>query len=367
MSPQYDSRERQVAGTIGWEKAIKSRRETCRLMWGAFLLCLLLAPCFQAQAGAKRLRLGYFPNITHGQALYARATGELEKMVGVSVEWIPFNAGPSVIEALFVDAIDAAFIGPSPTINGYIKSKGEKFVIVAGASSGGAGLVVRNDSGIGGEKDFHGRVIATPQLGNTQDLAARAWFAAKGYRLKETGGTVSLVPLSNPDQLTMFKKKQIDGAWTIEPWLSRLELEGGGRLFLDEKSLWPEGRYVTTHLVVHRKFLTENRDLVNKLLTAHVEITQRMNADKAATARLLNGQLKKDTGKELKDEVISRALSRVEFTWDPIAPSLAKLAEIAHRIKFLRPSPRLDGIYELKPLNAVLRQKSLPEVSDGVR
>ncbi|ABB31238.1 ABC transporter, substrate-binding protein [Geobacter metallireducens GS-15] len=351
-----------MAGAIGWEKAIKSGR-----VWGAFLLCLLLVPWSQSHAGAKRLRLGYFPNITHGQALYARATGELEKMMGVPIEWIPFNAGPSVIEALFVDALDAAFIGPSPTINGYIKSKGEKFVIVAGASSGGAGLVVRKDSGIGGEKDFHGKVIATPQLGNTQDLAARAWFAAKGYRLKETGGTVSLVPLSNPDQLTMFKKKQIDGAWTIEPWLSRLELEGGGRLFLDEKSLWPEGRYVTTHLVVHRKFLAENEELVKKLLTAHVELTQRMNADKVATARLLNGQLKKDTGKELEGEVISRALSRVEFTWDPIAPSMAKLAEIAHRIKFLRTSPRLDGIYELNPLNAVLRQKNLPEVSDGVR
>lgn len=364
--------------SLRWNKAEKTCRKV-RLTtasaqglqrsftWVIFLLFLLLSSWSQAQAGAKRLRLGYFPNITHGQALYARATGELEKAIGVPIEWVPFNAGPSAIEALFVDAIDATFIGPSPTVNGYIKSKGEKFVIVAGACSGGAGLVVRKDSGIGGEKDFDGKVIATPQLGSTQDLAARAWFAAKGYHLKETGGTVSLVPLSNPDQLTMFTKKQIDGAWTIEPWLSRLELEGGGRLFLDEKSLWPEGRYVTTHLVVNKKFLAENGDLVKKLLTAHVELTQRMNADKAAAARLLNAQLKKDTGKELKEEVIGRALARVEFTWDPIAPSLRKSADIAHKIKFLRDPPRLDGIYALKTLNAVLREKNLPEVRDGVR
>lgn len=335
--------------------------------WGIFLACLLLPCRSEAEGGGRRLRLGYFPNITHAQALYARATGEFEKAVGVLIEWVPFNAGPSAIESLFIDAVDATFLGPSPTINGYIKSKGEKFVIVAGAASGGAGLVVREDSRIAGEKDFNGRVIATPQLGNTQDLAARAWFAAKGYRLKEQGGTVALVPLSNPDQLTMFKKKQIDGAWTVEPWLSRLELEGSGRLFLDEKTLWPDGRYVTTHLVVNKKFLAMNQDLCGKLLAAHVEVTRRINADKGAAAKILNEQLKKETGKALKAEVITRALDRVELTWDPIAPSLRKSAETAHKIRFLRQAPRLEGIYSLNLLNAVLREKNLPEVSDAER
>ncbi|HYS43718.1 MAG TPA: ABC transporter substrate-binding protein, partial [Geobacteraceae bacterium] len=188
-----------------------------------FILASLLLPCLvRAQPAGSPLRLGYFPNITHAQALYARATGEFEKALGIPIEWVPFNAGPSAIEALFIDAVDATYVGPGPTINGYIKSKGAKFVIVAGSASGGAGLVVRQDSGIAEEKDFNGKVIATPQMGNTQDIAARAWFADKGYRLKEQGGTVELVPLANSDQLTMFKKKQIDGAWTVEPWLSRL-------------------------------------------------------------------------------------------------------------------------------------------------
>jgi NitT/TauT family transport system substrate-binding protein len=336
-------------------------------MWKIVLWMLLLAGGAQAQTGTKPLRVGYFPNITHAQALYARATGEFEKAVGVPIQWVSFNAGPSAIEALFVDAVDATFIGPSPTINGYIKSKGEKFVIVSGSASGGAGLIVRQDSGIQTEKDFNGKVIATPQLGNTQDLAARAWFASHHYRLKERGGTVALIPLSNPDQLTMFKKKQIDGAWTVEPWLSRLELEGSGRIFLEEKTLWPEGRYVITHLVVNKRFLAENQELWKKLLAAHVAITQRINADKAAAAKVLNDQLKKETGKALKPEVISRALGRVELTWDPIAPSLRKSAQAAHEIKFLRAAPKLDGIYSLQLLNTVLREKNLPEVSEPER
>ncbi len=348
-------------------KQTASVRKILNLAWLVALMCLLSAVCAcdkQEQTTGEPLRLGYFPNITHAQALYARATGDFEKAIGVPIKWVPFNAGPSAIESLFIDAIDATFIGPSPTINGYIKSKGEKFVIVAGAASGGAGLVVRRDSGIKGEKDFAGKNIATPQLGNTQDLAARAWFAKKGYRLKEAGGTVSLLPLSNPDQLTMFQKKQIDGAWTVEPWLSRLEREGSGRLFLDEKTLWPDGRYVTTHLIVNKRFLAGNQQLMKKLLAAHVAVTQKINADKASAAKILNKQLKKETGKALKPEVIGSAMKHVELTWDPVASSLRKNAEIAYSAGFLKTAPRLEGIYSLTILNAVLRENNLPEVSD---
>lgn len=335
-----------------------------KLLVFAALAAVLLASASHAQS-AKRLRLGYFPNITHAQALFARATGEFEKALGTPIEWVPFNAGPSAIEALFIDAVDATFIGPSPTINGYIKSRGEKFVIIAGGASGGAGLVVREDSRIRADADFHQKMIATPQLGNTQDVSARAWFASKGYQLKEKGGTVSLIALSNPDQLTMFMKMQIDGAWTVEPWVSRLELEGAGRLFLDEKTLWPNGRYVTTHLVANRRFLGAHPEVITKLLSAHVEVTDRINADKSAAAKLLNEQLKKETGKPLKPEVIARALDRVEFTWDPIASSLHKSAQAAHEIRFLRAPPQLAGIYSLKLLNAVLRERNRPEVTDS--
>jgi NitT/TauT family transport system substrate-binding protein len=325
-------------------------------------LATLAVSIFSAQ-GAEELRLGFFPNITHGQALYAKATGEFEKTIGAHIKWTAFNAGPTAIESLFVNAIDATYIGPGPTVNGYIKSRGEEFVIVAGAASGGAGLVLRKDSGIKSDTEFNGKVIATPQLGNTQDIAARTWFMDKGYKFRERGGKLTIIPLSNPDQLTMFKKKQIDGAWTVEPWLSRLELEADGELFLDEKSIWPEGKYVTTHLIVSRALLVNNPDLVKKLIDAHVTVTKKLNADRAETAKILNDQLKVETGKALKPEVITRALSRVEFTWDPAPASLFKGAEGAHRIGYIRAAPKLDGIYALDLLNQVLKEQSLPTVA----
>src|SRR4051812_23848474 len=174
----------------------------------------LCFPCpLHSANSARTLRLGHFPNITHAQAVYARAGGQFEKKLGIPIKWISFNAGPTAIEAMFADAVDATFVGPNPAINGFMKSKGEKFVIIAGGASGGSGLVLRNDAGINSERDFDGKTIATPQLGNTQDVAARIWFTGHGYKFKEKGGSLALIPLSNPDQLTMFKKKQIHGAW----------------------------------------------------------------------------------------------------------------------------------------------------------
>lgn len=313
---------------------------------------------------ARQLRLGLFPNLTHAQAIYARADGQFERKIGVPIKWSSFNAGPTAIEALFTDAVDAAFVGPTPAINGFIKSKGENFVIIAGSTSGGAGLVVRKEAGIKTDKDFDGKTIATPQLGNTQDVAARLWFGEHGYKFREKGGSLTLVTLSNPDQLTLFRKKQIHGAWTVEPWVARLEIEGDGELFLDEKTLWPEGRYVTTQLVVRRDFLAGNFILVKNLLAAHVEVTQQINADKAAAGRLLNEELRKETGKALPDAVISRAMGRIEFTWDPISPSLRKYAAGTHKIGFLRKPPELHGIYSLKLLNEVLKEKGLPAVTE---
>lgn len=308
------------------------------------------------------LRLGFFPNITHGQALYAKSTGDFERITGAKIKWVAFNAGPTAIESIFANAIDATYIGPSPAINGFIKSRGQEFVIVAGAASGGSGLIVRKGSGIRSDRDFDGKIIASPQLGNTQDVAARLWFAEKGYKLKEKGGSVTLLPLSNPDQLVMFKKGEIHGAWTVEPWLARLELEGNGEMFLDEKSLHEGGRYVTTQLVVSKDFLQRDRALVGKLLLAHVEVTQKLNADKAAAAKLLNEQLKVETGKSLSHEAITRALERVEFTWDPIQATLYKAADAAYKVRFLRKPPALAGIYVLGPLNEALRENNLPQI-----
>ncbi len=334
------------------------------VLWVFCVIGSARAPDVHAEPEARELRLGHFPNLTHAQPVYARAGGQFEKKIGVPIRWISFNAGPTAIEAIFGDALDASFVGPSPALNGFIKSKGRKFVIIAGTASGGTGLVVRKAAGIRSVGDFNGRIIATPQLGNTQDVAARLWFGEQGYKLREKGGTLTLLPLSNPDQLTLFQKGEIQGAWTVEPWLSRLELEGGGELFIDENTLWPGGRHVTTQLIMNRKFLTTNPTLVSNLLTALVEVTQEINADKAAAAVILNAELKKETGKPLSEAVLKRAMDRIEFTWDPLSASLRQSAVTAHRLGLLRSSPDLTGIYSLGLLNEVLRGKHLPPVAD---
>jgi NitT/TauT family transport system substrate-binding protein len=334
--------------------------------WFRTAITLLLAFLSHVSVHGAEIRLGFFPNITHAQALYAKATRFLETN-GLQVHWQTFNAGPTAIEALFSDAVDATYVGPSPTINGYIKSHGEKFVVIAGAASGGAALVVPDNSNIESPKDFNGKTLATPQLGNTQDVAARIWLMDHGLRPRAQGGTINLIPLSNADQLTMFKTRQIDAAWTVEPWVARLELEAKGRIFLEEKALWPEGKYVTTQLVVTRKFLKEQPDAVRRLLAAHVAITQRINADKIKAVAIVNEQIRRETSRALRVDVIERALERVELTWDPIANSLQKQADAAYKIHFLRRKPDLRGIYEIGLLNEILREKNLPTVIADIK
>jgi len=308
------------------------------------------------------IRLGHFPNVTHAQAVLARATQAYEKELGGKIQWATFNAGPSAVEALFAEAIDATYIGPNPTVNGYVKSGGKSFCVVAGSACGGAALVVRNDAPIERHTDFHNRTVATPQLGNTQDVAARAWFAKQGYRLKEKGGDLTLLSLANPDQLLMFRKKQLDAAWTVEPWVSRLLLEGNGRVYLEERSLWPEGQYVTAHLIVSRKFLEKNPKTVKSLIRAHVAMTRQIAAEPSRIIELLRGELKSETGKDLNPKVIEGAFSRVTFTWDPAERSLQRSALDAYEAGFMKTKPDLAGLYDLRLLNEVLAESGLPPV-----
>ncbi|MBZ5589815.1 MAG: ABC transporter substrate-binding protein [Acidobacteriia bacterium] len=328
---------------------------------------LLAASCGSRPASptAVKLRLGHFPNVTHAQVLYGRATGSFEKAVGAPIAWTQFNAGPSAVEALFAGAVDASYVGPNPAINGFIKSQGRSFVIVAGAASGGAALVVRADAGITSESDFHGKTVATPQLANTQDVAARLWFADHGYTTREKGGDLTILPLANPDQLLMFQKRQIDAAWTVEPWVSRLEQEGHGRVFLEENRLWPDGKYVTALLVVRREFLAAHRDLVVRLLTAHVEATLTINGGKDAAVPLLAAEIRRETAKALPEAIVRSSLARIELGWDPLPTALAKSADDAHRIGFLHDRPNLNGIVEAGPLNEVLAARGLPPVAAG--
>jgi len=305
------------------------------------------------------VRVGYFPNISHSQALVGRSQGAFERSLGPGfrVEWKQFNAGPSVIEAIFAGALDLAYIGPSPSLNGSIQSHGEALRVIAGACSGGASLVVREGAGIQKAADFRGKRIASPQLGNTQDVALRSWIHAQGLVTTDKGGDVQILPLANPDQLTLFLKGQLDGAWAPEPWATRLIHEGHGRLFLDERQLWPQGQFVSTQLIVRTEFLRQHPDVVRQWLRAHVELTDWINAHPSETKQLLNAEIQKDTGKSFPVTELDEAYARLTPTWDPLRASLAHSAQASVQAGLLRRMPDLSKFYDLSILNQVLSEK----------
>jgi NitT/TauT family transport system substrate-binding protein len=251
-----------------------------------------------------------------------------------------------------------AYIGPNPTTAGYVRSRGEALRVIAGAMSGGAALVVRPGANIHKPEDFRGKKIASPQLGSTQDVALRSWMLSHNLKPKEKGGDVQIVPIANPDQLTLFAKGELDAAWAPEPWASRLIQEAGARLFLDERDLWPDRQFVTAHLIVRTAFLREHPDLVKNWLRAHVDLTQWINANPADAKQLLNQQIQKDTGKWLPLKVLDEACSRLQPTYDPIRASLLTSVQQSYDAGFLgRERPDVSGLYDLSPLNEVLRER----------
>ena len=330
-----------------------------RTLFAAGALAVFLSALSFGQS-VVTVRVGAFPNITHAQAMVGKANGAFEKAMGpnVRIEWKSFNAGPSAIEALFAGAIDMTYIGPNPTISGYVRSGGQALHVVAGASSGGAALVVRNDSGISKATDFHGKKVASPQLGNTQDVSLRAWLRTNGLKTTDKGGDVQVIPLANPDQLTLFLKKDLDAAWAPEPWATRLIREGNGRLFLDERTLWPNGQFVCANLIVNSKFLKEHPEIVKNWLRAHVELTDWINKNLPQAKKLLNQQIQKETGKALPDGVLDEAFGRLQVTYDPLRASLLTSAKSAFDAGFLgRQMPDLSNLYDLSLLNQVLAEK----------
>lgn len=303
------------------------------------------------------LRLGYFANVTHAPAIIGEEKGLFAQALGsrVKIEYVYFNSGTEAIEALFSGAIDASFMGPNPAINAFAKSKGAALRIVAGTTSGGASLVVR--PGIGSAADLKSTKLATPSLGNTQDVALRAWLAAQDYQADVTGGgDVSIIPQASADTLTAFQSQAIDGAWAPEPWATRLVREGGGHVLVDERDLWPNRDFVTTHLVVATDYLAKNPAIVKGLITGLLDAIDQANADPTAAQATVNAGIKHITSKALPIATISGAWDKMRFTADPIASSLEKSKNDAVAAGLLKPVD-LKGIYDLTILNQVLAER----------
>lgn len=333
----------------------------------AVLLALAGSACNRGPATTTSgvIRVGYFPNLTHSQAIVGLARGDFERALGpnATIEPVLFNAGPSVIEALFAGQIDLAYVGPNPAINGFVQSHGEALRIVSGATSGGVSLVVRTDAGITSPADLDGKRIASPQLGGTQDVALRAYLVSHGFQTKEKGGTVDVIPTQNPQIMNLVKQKQIDGAWVPEPWASRLVVEAGCTVLVDERELWPDSNFVTAQVIVRKAYVDAHRDVVAKWIDAHVAVTQWLVAHPSEAQALINQRLEVLTGKAIAPEALARAWGAMRPTWDPLATSLVENAKAAHAAGFLAAEPDLDGIYDLSLLNDVLHKQGLPEVA----
>jgi NitT/TauT family transport system substrate-binding protein len=313
------------------------------------LVAILIASWQPGTAVAQQtvVRVGHFPNVTHVQALVARNFERRNKSwfaprlgQNVKVEWYVYNAGPSAMEAIFTNAIDMTYVGPSPALNAYFRSRGEEVRIVAGAVNGGSALVVQGDGGLKIPADFRGRKIATPQFGNTQDVAARAWLVAGGLKITQTGGDAQVVPTQNADQLSLFQRKQIDAVWTVEPWVTRLEREAGGKVLVDEKTA------VTTVLASSVKFLKEKRDLASRFVTAHRGLTDWIRKNPEEARRMMTDELSAIVRAELSPEIMAGAWGRMDIKSDVSVDEFTGWLKDAQKVGFIRNPPDLGRFVE---------------------
>ncbi len=309
------------------------------------------------QGPAAQLRLGYFPNVTHAAALVGLEKGLFTQELGSGTKLVPtkFNAGPDAVGALLGGSLDASFIGSGPAINAFAKSNGEAVQLVAGATSGGAQFVVRD--GIAKPEDLVGKTVVTPQLGNTQDVSLKKWLSDNSLT-----GKVKVTNLENAQTLDAFKQGKVDAAWLPEPWSSRLVLDAGAKVFLDETTLWPDGKFPTTVLIVRTKFLQEHPQTVRALVKGLLAATESANADPAAAKTAVNAQLKELTGKELKPAVIDRAFGNITLTVDPVAATFPQLAKDAVTAAVAKEPADVAGFANLSALNDILKQAGKPEV-----
>jgi NitT/TauT family transport system substrate-binding protein len=307
----------------------------------ALLLPAFFSSCEKKSDGGPNapltLRVGHFPNITHAQALVAaqlsrQGKGWFEERLGAGtkIEWFVYNAGPSAMEALAAGSIDLTYVGPNPALNLYVKTKGDEVRIVAGSANGGAALVVQADGRLSKPEDFRGKAIGTPQLGNTQDVAARAWLTKQGYKITQLGGDVKVLPTANPDQLALFADGKLDGVWTVEPWVSRLELDAKGKIYLEQKDA------VTTVLTSTAAMVSKQSAVVKKFAAAHAELTEWINKNTDEAKKLANAELKELTKREMPAELIDRSWGRITFTSKVQRADLDAFVAEAQSVGFLK-------------------------------
>ena len=316
------------------------------MMW-IVLLGAFMATAPSVVSAGDTIRVGHFPNVTHVQGLVAHhlsrtGRGWFEQRLGpdVKIEWYIYNAGPSAMEAILADSIDLTYVGPSPALNAYTKSNGEEIRIVAAAAAGGAALVIQADSGLKQPSDFRGKTIATPQLGNTQDIAARAWLGNGGLKITQTGGDDFIIPTPNPDKLALFKNKKLDAVWTVEPWVSRLERDAGGKVLVEQSN------ESITVLVSSVKFLKTKRDLAARFIRAHRELTDWIVSHPEEAKQMVRQELAAETKADVSPELIAQSWKRIVLKNDASLDEYQHFVANAQRAGFIRSIPDLSRLIE---------------------
>jgi len=311
------------------------------------------------------IRLGYLPNVTHAQALYGVTTGAYQAVLGseLTLGSRAFNAGPDGIKALLANRVDLLFVGPGPTLSGLAVVGPDVLRVIAGGASGGALFVIQPTLNLSSSADYTGKKFASPQLGNTQDIALKHFLLTQGHRTVDEDGDVEVINVPNPNILALFQLRQIDGAWVPEPWASRLILEAGGKVFVDERSLWPNGRFVTTQLVTTKRYLDSHRDVVKQFLNAEVNLTLRLQNASAADVGIINDAITNVTLNRLTNPTITAAFGNLNLTYDPIKSSLVTYLAWAQELGLLPAGIATSALYDLSLLNEVLASRGLSPVS----
>jgi NitT/TauT family transport system substrate-binding protein len=308
-----------------------------------------------ATSPAAELRLGYFPNITHAPAIIGVANGYFTQELGsTKLTTQTFNAGGDEIAALLGGSLDAGFIGSSPAINGFAKSNGEGVRVIAGSTSGGAQLVTSPD--ITSPAQLKGKIIATPQKGNTQDVALKKWLKENNLE-----GQVTVQNLDNPRTLDLFRTNQIAGGWLPEPWSSRL-VDAGAKVLVDEKTLWPNGQFPTTVLIVRTQYLQEHPDTVSALIRGEQKAVDFTATNAAEAKTVTNDSIKQLTGSSLAPAVLDRSFTELQFTLDPLAATFPQLAKDSVTAGVTDKETSLKGFIDVTALNGVLTQAGKPAV-----
>jgi len=318
-----------------------------------------------AEQTTTKVRIAYFPNITHSQALVGRATGQFQTALGQSneIEWKVFNAGPAELEALFAGEVDIGYIGPGPAINGYTKSKGD-LQIIAGAMDAGAILVTRKDVVLQNVGELSGKRVAIPQFGNTQDLSLRSILHENGLQDTTKGGTVEIRQADNPDIKTLLDQGEIDAALVPEPWGARLISDVKANVLLDEKQVWRAGNYTTAVVVANTKFIKDHPDIIEKFLRTHVELTAYINANPEQGKEIVNSQIKELTGKPLAKDILDAAFDRVIVTNNPEKESIAEFVKLSLTAGFIKTAPDLNDLFNFTILNKILQEKGLRQIEN---